>query len=381
MTAVELRPGVIRYESALWETTALALHAGGEAVLVDPCISAPEIAAIAGDVAARGLEVRGLLITHADWDHVCGLYAFPGVPAIMSRGAAERIASGQAAEEVVREGAAEGLSWEGAPRADLVFEPGEALQVGPFTVETMALPGHTACGAGYRVRELDLLCVGDYLSVIEFPFVYVSTAAYRATLAALLDSLERDPVEHVAPGHGRAAERRRGAARSRARISTTCTPSSRRCARHSSAVRRASEAIAAGAAVECHAGRGMTTAGCGRTMPNSSSPSSPRRLTSCSSSSASSARSSCCALFFVVLGVIVVVLGRPFVERLAARSIEDRLGTPVSVSIAVPVRPGVTRGEVGQRHGGRAKQFERNGLRLAGAQAVYHGVGVARSPT
>ena len=72
----------------------------------------------------------------------------------------------------MREGAAEGLSWAGAPRADLVFDPGEALQVGPFTVETMALPGHTSCGAGYRVRELDLLVVGDYLSIIEFPFVY-----------------------------------------------------------------------------------------------------------------------------------------------------------------------------------------------------------------
>ena len=199
---------MIRYESALWETTALALHARGEAVLVDPCISAPEIAAIAADVAERGLELRGLLITHADWDHVCGISAFPDVPAIMSRGAAARIASGQAAESVVREGAAEGLSWEGAPRADLVFDPGEALQVGPFTVETMALPGHTECGAGYRVRELDLLSVGDYLSVIEFPFVYVSTAAYRATLAALLDSLERDPAEHVVPGHGRALGRR-----------------------------------------------------------------------------------------------------------------------------------------------------------------------------
>ncbi|HEY3614577.1 MAG TPA: MBL fold metallo-hydrolase [Gaiellales bacterium] len=204
MTAVDLRPGVIRYESALWETTALALHAGGQAVLVDPCISEGEIAAIAADMAARGLEVRGLLITHSDWDHVCGIAAFPGAPAVMSREAAARIASGQAAESVVREGAAEGLSWSGMPRADLVFDPGEALQVGPFTVETMALPGHTSCGAGYRVRELDLLAVGDYLSLIEFPFVYVSTAAYRATLAALSDTLRRDPPAHVVPGHGRA---------------------------------------------------------------------------------------------------------------------------------------------------------------------------------
>jgi glyoxylase-like metal-dependent hydrolase (beta-lactamase superfamily II) len=204
VTAQELAPGVIRYESALWQTTALALHAGGDAVLVDPCVSEPELAAIADDVAARGLTVRALLVTHADWDHVCGLASFPGVPAIMSRAAAERVASGQAAAEVVRLGAAEGLSWRGAPRADLVFEPGEALQAGPFAVETLALPGHTACGAGYRVRELDVLAVGDYLSVIEFPFVYVSTAAYRATLAALSDALRHDPVAHVVPGHGRA---------------------------------------------------------------------------------------------------------------------------------------------------------------------------------
>ncbi|MDX6620827.1 MAG: hydroxyacylglutathione hydrolase [Gaiellales bacterium] len=206
MTTVDLRPGVIRYESALWETTALAVHADGQAVLVDPCISETEIAAIAADLSGRGLALRALLITHSDWDHVCGIAAFPDVPAIMSAEAGARVASGQAAESVVREGAAEGLSWTGAPRADLVFDPGEALQVGPFTVETMALPGHTSCGAGYRIRELGLLAVGDYLSDIEFPFVYVSTAAYRATLAALSDALRRDPPAVVTPGHGRALE-------------------------------------------------------------------------------------------------------------------------------------------------------------------------------
>jgi glyoxylase-like metal-dependent hydrolase (beta-lactamase superfamily II) len=72
----------------------------------------------------------------------------------------------------------------------------------------MALPGHTSCGAGYRVRALDVLAVGDYLSAIEFPFVYVSTAAYRATLAALSDTLRRDPPAAVAPGHGRALDAR-----------------------------------------------------------------------------------------------------------------------------------------------------------------------------
>jgi hypothetical protein len=80
-------------------------------------------------------------------------------------------------------------------------------------------------------------------------------------------------------------------------------------------------------------------------------------------------------LILAVIGVVGFVLGRPFVERLAARSIEDRVGMPVSVSIATRVRTGVLRGDVGNVTV-RAKEFEHNGLALADAHAVYHGVGV-----
>ena len=84
------------------------------------------------------------------------------------------------------------------------------------------------------------------------------------------------------------------------------------------------------------------------------------------------------AVILAVVGVIAFVVGRPFVERLAARSIEDRIGTPVSVSIATSVEPGVLRGELGKVTV-RASQFERDGLRLAGARAVYRGVNVELS--
>jgi LmeA-like phospholipid-binding len=84
------------------------------------------------------------------------------------------------------------------------------------------------------------------------------------------------------------------------------------------------------------------------------------------------------ALVVVALGLVAFVLGRPFVERLAARSIEDRLGTPVSVSIATSISPGIARGDLGNVTV-RAKRFERDGLRLAGAHAVYRGVHVELS--
>ncbi|HYX76801.1 MAG TPA: hypothetical protein VE757_06460, partial [Gaiellaceae bacterium] len=45
------------------------------------------------------------------------------------------------------------------------------------------------------------LIVGDYLSAEEFPFA-TSPAAYRLTLAGLIEMLREDPPETVIPGHG-----------------------------------------------------------------------------------------------------------------------------------------------------------------------------------
>ena len=198
----EIADGVIRFESSLWETSSLLVTQGTRAVVIDPCISVAELDVIAATAAERGARIEAQLVTHSDWDHVCGLYRFADAPAVMTTRAAEDVASGRTAADVVKSGAAEGLSWPGAPRADLSFEAGEAIAAGPFTLETMALPGHTWCGSSYRFRELGVLAVGDYLSAIEFPFVYVSTAAYRATLTALIELLEHDPPTLVVPGHG-----------------------------------------------------------------------------------------------------------------------------------------------------------------------------------
>jgi glyoxylase-like metal-dependent hydrolase (beta-lactamase superfamily II) len=190
---------VERFESALWETSSLLLFDGTEAVLVDPAISAAEVAGIAARVSALGVEVTHVLATHADWDHVCGIAAFPAAAATMSEATATRLVA--RTETTVELAAAEGVEIAGEPRVDQTFRAGVAVQAGPFLLETLALPGHTPDGTAFRCRELDLLAVGDYLSTIECPLV-MSTAAYRGTLAALIDLLGRDPPGRVVPGHG-----------------------------------------------------------------------------------------------------------------------------------------------------------------------------------
>jgi glyoxylase-like metal-dependent hydrolase (beta-lactamase superfamily II) len=142
-----------------------------------------------------------VLATHADWDHVCGIAAFPAAVATMSEATAAQLVAGSEETTVSAHAAATGVEIAGEPRVDRTFTAGAALQVGPFLLETLALPGHTPDGTAFRCRDLDLLAVGDYLSAIEFPFA-TSTAAYRGTLAALIDLLRHDPPGRVVPGHG-----------------------------------------------------------------------------------------------------------------------------------------------------------------------------------
>jgi glyoxylase-like metal-dependent hydrolase (beta-lactamase superfamily II) len=192
---------VERFESMFWETSSLLLSEGTEAVLVDPAVSAAEVAGIAARARELGVDVTHVLVSHADWDHVCGIAAFPAAAATMSEATATRLRARADEATTAERAAANGVEIAGEPRVDRTFPAGTALQVGPFLFETLALPGHTPDGTAFRCRELDLLAVGDYLSTIEFPFV-ASTAAYRGTLAALIDLLRQDPPGRVIPGHG-----------------------------------------------------------------------------------------------------------------------------------------------------------------------------------
>ena len=194
-------PGWERFEAFLWRTSSLLVHAEGESLVVDPAISVDEV----GGIGRRALElaapVRHVLITHGDWDHVCGVGGFPDAVVATGEETAEKVASGAADEAVRRAADAYGFALSGTPRVDQTFQRGSALELGAFVVETFPLLGHTADGSGFRLRALGLLVVGDYLSAVEFPFA-TSPAAYRLTLAGLIEMLREDPPETVIPGHG-----------------------------------------------------------------------------------------------------------------------------------------------------------------------------------
>lgn len=190
-----------RFEGFLWRTTSLLVVGEGESIAVDPAISADEVARIGRRALELGAPVRYLLITHADWDHVCGIGGFPDAVVAMGEGTAARIVARVADGSLQRAAEKYGVLLTGLPGVNRTFAQGSALALGSFVVETFALVGHTTDSTGFRLRELGILVVGDYLSAVEFPFAS-SPAAYRMTLAGLIRTLRNDPPEVVIPGHG-----------------------------------------------------------------------------------------------------------------------------------------------------------------------------------
>ncbi|MDX6526803.1 MAG: Metallo-beta-lactamase superfamily, partial [Gaiellales bacterium] len=142
----------------------MLLIAGSEAVAVDPGVTQAEIEAVRDRAAAEGARVVAVVATHADFDQVAGIASFPDAEAVMGPRAALRVSSGAAVRELAEEGAPLGLAWPGSPRCDRILRVGRRERVGPFAFETMELEGHTDDGIGLRLRQPDVLIVGDYLS-------------------------------------------------------------------------------------------------------------------------------------------------------------------------------------------------------------------------
>jgi glyoxylase-like metal-dependent hydrolase (beta-lactamase superfamily II) len=203
--------------SGIWQTTCTALRAGGEAFLVDSPILPSELEALPSllDQAAFP-AVGGLLVTHADWDHLLGRYAFPdatiGCAGSTARrlrdepGAAQRALRAFDAEHYVTRPGPLGLAG-----AQALPVPGRC-ELGDRDLELHPTPGHTADGMAVLAPWAGLLCCGDYLSPVELPILSPggSLAAYRETLERLRRLVARAPT--VVPGHGPPLPRERAAA-------------------------------------------------------------------------------------------------------------------------------------------------------------------------
>src|SRR4051812_46369215 len=213
MRAVAVHRDAIVVTSRFWQTTATAVRSGEESFLIDSPYFPDELELLPMLLEQAGFHPSGLLATHADWDHLLGRYAFPGLALGVGSTSAERLrAEPGAAQRELRDADADTYVVRPSPLALGSYQPLPVpgkVQLGEAEIELHPTAGHTPDGVAFKVPAASLLVCGDYVSDVEIPWISPGGGIddYRATLARLA-ALAED-CEAIVPGHGAPHDRQK----------------------------------------------------------------------------------------------------------------------------------------------------------------------------
>jgi glyoxylase-like metal-dependent hydrolase (beta-lactamase superfamily II) len=207
MRAVAIDEDLIVLVSAVWQTTATAVRAGGEGFLIDSPVLPEEVEALPAVLEQAGFPFSGLLCTHGDWDHLLARSAFPDASLGAGEPTCHRLARDADNQQRELREFDEEFYIEGRP--PLALEGIQSLPVPGHLgigqareLELHPASGHTADGTAFWLPWLGVLVCGDYLSPHEIPAISPdgSVAAYVQTLERLAPMVAKAAT--VVPGHG-----------------------------------------------------------------------------------------------------------------------------------------------------------------------------------
>ncbi len=198
----DLGGGVWSFQTPLWQTNSLLAVADGEALLCDPALTPAELDAIGAEVRRRVGKAHYLLVTHADYDHVCGIPSFPEAEVVAGVETGVRLRDGTAVSGLASGGAEWGIEWPAGLRVDREVDAGAVLDCGPFRVVTLDGSSHGREGLAYILVDQGVLLAGDNLSAITYPLLAGPLSRALAATETLLDALQRHSLRYVVPGHG-----------------------------------------------------------------------------------------------------------------------------------------------------------------------------------
>jgi glyoxylase-like metal-dependent hydrolase (beta-lactamase superfamily II) len=203
---VAVHPDVIVAVSGMYATTCTAVRGGDEALVIDSPVLPDELESLPAVLEQARFPVRGLLATHADWDHLLGRLAFPDAALGVGETTAARLrAEPGAAQRELRAFDDEHYVERRRPLSlgavQALPVPGR-LDVGDRELELHPADGHTADGMAIWMGWARVLAPGDLLSPVEIPMLSPggSVSSYRATLERLRPLVEQ--ADTVVSGHG-----------------------------------------------------------------------------------------------------------------------------------------------------------------------------------
>ena len=200
-------PHITVFESALYRTTSTVIQTKGFVLIVDPNWLPREVSRIRQFVQAiRGGRSLYLLFTHSDYDHILGWQAFPEATVIASAAFANNPQKEKCLEQIRQFDEEYYIRRDyplGYPTVHIeIFEDEQTVELEQARLRFFLTPGHTADSLFALLEHTGAWIAGDYLSNIEFPFIYDSSYAYEQTLQKALGIIREDDPALLIPGHG-----------------------------------------------------------------------------------------------------------------------------------------------------------------------------------
>lgn len=197
------------FESQIYKTTSTVIATDDCVIVVDPALLPLEI----DEIRKHVLNIKEsrpvyLIFTHSDWDHIVGASHFPEATIIASEALTLKNK-----EEIIEQVKYFDDQYYIERDLPVIFpeveikakEDGEQLTIGNTTLTFYLAKGHTDDGIFTIVEPYGYFIAGDYLSNIEFPFIYSSSEDYIKTLENVESILNNHQIHMLIPGHGHIA--------------------------------------------------------------------------------------------------------------------------------------------------------------------------------
>ncbi len=197
------------FESALFRTTSTVIQTPDLVLIVDPTWLPHEVAEIQQFVeTVRGKRPLYLLFTHSDYDHIIGYQAFPDATVIASQALIDNPERASNLQQILKfddDYYIRRSYMIDYPKVNYIVNKDEqALKIGDTEITFYLAPGHNSDGIFTIVafNNQHIWIAGDYLSNIEFPFIYHSSYDYEETLAKAEHILQNGKIDLLISGHG-----------------------------------------------------------------------------------------------------------------------------------------------------------------------------------
>lgn len=195
------------FQSSLYMTTTAIIQTDTAVIMTDPNWLPAEIDIIRNYIDKNiGDKQLYIVYTHSDFDHIIGAGAFPEAKVIASKSFDNHPNKEEVVGQINKFDQGYYLDRNYIPEyptVDIVVtEDGQKLALESLTMTFYKAPGHTNDSLFTVVEPYGIFLSGDYLSDIEFPFIFSNYQDYVNTIDKAENIFRNHHIKIHVPGHG-----------------------------------------------------------------------------------------------------------------------------------------------------------------------------------